>query len=72
VQVTERSVLQCVAAVCCSSVLRIEELREGGGVRTQCVAACCNVLQYVANGCSSVLQCAAAVCCSSMLQCVVN
>jgi len=59
-QVLEHSVLQCVAAVCGSSVLKIVELREGAGVTTQfvlqqCVAAVC---------CRSVLQqCVAAVCC---------
>jgi len=69
------SVVQCVAALCCSSVL-------------QCIVVCSRILQCVmqmrlmklyayeqqciaAVCCSSVLQqCVAAVCCSSVLQCV--
>jgi len=64
---------QCVVAACCSSVLQIEDLREGAGVRKQCVAVCCSVLQCVAV-CRSVLQVlqCVAVCCRSVLHCVAN
>ena len=55
-------------AMCCSVVqCKHVSTHEPMGMRLQCVAVCCSLLQFVAV-CCSVLQCVA-VCCS-VLQCI--